>query len=109
MLQTIIYSGYLDTSVKGRQIHYVFVQANVSDPSNASLAVWLNGGPGCSSLMGMVSEIGPYLVGNDYKLGDLLKKNDYSWSNIANLLFLESPAIVGFSTEKDTKYEWTDE
>lgn len=48
--------------------------------------------------MGMLSEIGPYMVGNDYKLGDMLKKNDYSWSNAANLLFLESPAIVGFST-----------
>jgi serine carboxypeptidase-like clade 2 len=88
MIGAVIYSGYLQTTVSGRQIHYVFVQANVTDPSKVPLAVWLNGGPGCSSLIGMVQEIGPFLVGNDYKLGDLLTKNEYSWAKVANLLFL---------------------
>lgn len=88
MLHTVIYSGFLNTSLPSRQLHYIFVQANVSDPSTVPLAVWLNGGPGCSSLIGMLTEIGPYLVGNDYKLGDMLKKNDYSWAKVANVLFL---------------------
>ena len=88
MLQTVIYSGFLDASAPSRKLHYVFVVANVSDPKSAPLAVWLNGGPGCSSLIGMLTEIGPYLVGNDYKLGDMLKKNDYSSANVANILFL---------------------
>lgn len=88
MPHTVIYSGYLDTPTPGRQIHYVFVEANVSDPSNASLAIWLNGGPGCSSLMGMLREIGPYMVGDSYKQGDMLTKNDYSWAKAANILFL---------------------
>lgn len=108
MLQTVIYSGFLSASVPSRQLHYLFVQANVSDPTTAPLVIWLNGGPGCSSLIGMLSEIGPYLVGNDYKLGDMLTKNDYSWAQVANLLFLESPAIVGFSSDTDPRYEWTD-
>ena len=38
-----------------------------------------------------------------------MKKNEYSWANAANLLFLESPAIVGFSTDDDSSYVWTDE
>ena len=59
--------------------------------------------------MGMLSEVGPYIIGNDYQQGDLLKKNDYGWSNAANMLFLESPSIVGFSTETDPHYQWTDE
>ena len=60
----------------------------MTEPKNAPLAIWLNGGPGCSSLMGMLREVGPYIVGNDYKQGDLLTKNDYAWSNAAHMLFL---------------------
>lgn len=47
-------------------------------------------------------------MGNDYKKGDSLTKNEYSWNNVANLLFLESPGIVGFSTDKDPKFLYTD-
>jgi carboxypeptidase C (cathepsin A) len=75
MIGAVIYSGFLNTGTPDRQIHYVFVQANVSDPNAAPLNVWFNGGPGCSSLIGMIQEIGPFLVGNTYKLGDQLSKN----------------------------------
>jgi serine carboxypeptidase-like clade 2 len=47
-------------------------------------------------------------VGNSYKQGDLLTKNEFSWNKAANLLFLESPASVGFSYEKNQDYPWTD-
>lgn len=46
----------------------------------------------------MLTEVGPYTIDNDYKLGDQLTKNEYGWNKAANMLFLESPAIVGFST-----------
>lgn len=109
MIDATIYSGYLDTAKSGRHIHYVFVQAEKDDPLNSSLTVWLNGGPGCSSLIGMMQEIGPYLVGNTYKQGDMLTKNEFRWNKVSNLLFLESPAIVGFSSETNATYNWTDE
>jgi carboxypeptidase C (cathepsin A) len=104
-----IYSGYLDASKPGRQIHYIFVEANVTDSKAAPLTLWLNGGPGCSSLIGLLQEIGPYIVGNSYQLGDQLNKNEYSWHKISNLLFLESPATVGFSSDTDKSYPWTDQ
>ncbi len=88
MINTVIYSGYLDTKLSSRKIHYVFVQTSLTDPKDAPLTIWLNGGPGCSSLIGMLQEIGPYLVGDDYKLGDQLTKNPYGWDQISNLLFL---------------------
>jgi len=47
-------------------------------------------------------------VGNSYKMGDMLTKNEFSWNKAANLLFLETPATVGFSSDKDQQYRWTD-
>jgi len=109
MHDVVIYSGFLDTSKTGRKMHYVYAQSTVEDPKSVPLTIWLNGGPGCSSLIGLLTEVGPYTIGNTYTQGDLLKKNPYAWTNAANMLFLESPAIVGFSTEESTTYEWTDE
>lgn len=65
MLNEVTYSGYLHAHEHDRQIHYVFVQAR-KDHETAPLTVWFNGGPGCSSLIGYLQEIGPYLVGNSY-------------------------------------------
>jgi carboxypeptidase C (cathepsin A) len=64
-----IYSGYLDSNKVGRKLHYVFVTSKEKEPI-APLTIWFNGGPGCSSLIGMVQEIGPYLVKNTYQRGD---------------------------------------
>lgn len=103
----VAYSGYLNTAVEGRQIHYVFAPAK-KDSDKAPLTIWFNGGPGCSSLIGYLQEIGPYIVGNDFELGDDLTKNEYSWNQQSNLLFLESPALVGFSTDTNTTFKYND-
>ena len=58
------------------------------------MVLWLNGGPGCSSLMGMFSENGPFLF---EKGTTKLKKNLNAWNQKAHILYLESPAKVGFS------------
>lgn len=64
------------------------------DPSNAPLAIWLNGGPGGSSLIGALSENGPCFVANDSKTTYL---NPWSWNNEANLLYIDQPTQVGYS------------
>ncbi|XP_024960433.1 serine carboxypeptidase II-3-like [Cynara cardunculus var. scolymus] len=89
------YSGYVTVEPNhGRALFYYFTES----PSNSStnpLVLWLNGGPGCSSFgNGAMMELGPFRVNADTLT---LSRNKYAWNNVANVLFLESPAGVGFS------------
>lgn len=87
------YSGYLKVNeTADTELFYWYVESQ-SDPSNDPLVLWLNGGPGCSSLLGFFEETGPFYVKKDLTLGI----NKYSWNREANMVFLESPHGVGFS------------
>ncbi|KAI3815189.1 hypothetical protein L1987_14849 [Smallanthus sonchifolius] len=89
------YAGYINVDgFNGRSLFYYFVEA-LNEPSSKPLVLWLNGGPGCSSLgVGAMLEIGPFGVNPD---GKTLYSRRFSWNKVANILFLESPAGVGFS------------
>ncbi|GFQ06689.1 serine carboxypeptidase ii-2 [Phtheirospermum japonicum] len=89
------YSGYVTVNKEsGRSLFYWFFEAD-EDPSSKPLVLWLNGGPGCSSIAyGLAEEIGPFHV---EKNGKALYLNPYSWNKVANILFLDSPVGVGFS------------
>lgn len=56
--------------------------------------MWINGGPGCSSMLGLLMELGPCAV---EKGGQTAHENPDSWINAANLFFLDQPIGVGFS------------
>ncbi|CAK7340280.1 unnamed protein product [Dovyalis caffra] len=88
------YAGYVIVDEnQDRALFYYFVEAE-SDPASKPLVLWLNGGPGCSSVgAGAFSEHGPFRPSG----GGSLVRNDYSWNKEANMLYLESPAGVGFS------------
>jgi len=90
------YSGYIQIdAAAGRRFHYWFVEA-AQNPTMAPLVLWLNGGPGCSSMDGFLYENGPWKF-DPTSASPLLRDNPYSWHLLANMLFLESPAGVGFS------------
>ncbi|PHT59724.1 Serine carboxypeptidase-like 40, partial [Capsicum baccatum] len=98
------YGGYVTVDESaGRAFYYYFVEAQRSKES-LPLLLWLNGGPGCSSLgYGAFQELGPFRVNSD---GKTLHKNNYAWNHAANILFMESPAGFGFSysnTSSDVK------
>ncbi|CDY23509.1 BnaC06g24780D [Brassica napus] len=102
------YGGYVTVNESaGRSFFYYFVEASSSIKDSSPLFIWLNGdlvrktvGPGCSSLAyGALQELGPFRVHSD---GKTLFGNRYAWNNAANVLFLESPAGVGFSYTNTT-------
>ncbi|KAK0407406.1 hypothetical protein QR680_019180 [Steinernema hermaphroditum] len=86
------YSGFLDAS-NGTHLHYWLTESQ-NDPANDPIVLWLNGGPGCSSLGGLLTELGPFRPSAD---GQHLFENPFSWNKFANVLFLEAPRAVGFS------------
>ncbi|RXK37197.1 cathepsin A (carboxypeptidase C) [Tremella mesenterica] len=62
--------------------------------------MWINGGPGCSSALGLFMELGPCSVKDDPKNWNDTEWNPYSWNNNANVFFLDEPISVGFSHAK---------
>ncbi|KAJ4890713.1 Serine carboxypeptidase-like 22 [Raphanus sativus] len=97
------FSGYVTVNEShGRSLFYWLTESS-SSPHTKPLLLWLNGGPGCSSIAyGAAEEIGPFRINR----GSNLYLNSFSWNIEANLLFLESPVGVGFSytnTSSDLK------
>ncbi|KAJ5665072.1 uncharacterized protein N7477_007520 [Penicillium maclennaniae] len=69
------------------------------NPKNAPLSIWMNGGPGSSSLIGLMQENGPCLVNADSNSTEL---NPWSWNNYVNMLYIDQPNQVGFSYDVAT-------
>lgn len=90
------FSGYIPVG-KSKQIHYWFVES-MNDPSTDPLTFWTNGGPGCSGLIGFLTEQGPFKPNKDMNL----ELNPYAWNKVSNMVFIEIPAGVGFSYSDDT-------
>ncbi|KAI8391457.1 Alpha/Beta hydrolase protein [Radiomyces spectabilis] len=85
-------SGYADIG-SGKHLFFWFFEAR-RKAATAPTILWLNGGPGCSSLTGLFMELGPCRVtggGNDTVI------NPHSWNEYANIIFLDQPASVGYS------------
>lgn len=55
------------------------------------LTYHMQGGPGCSGLLGFFAEQGPYRPNADLKLDF----NEFAWNKVANMVFIESPVGVG--------------
>jgi len=87
------FGGYINVA-PGRRNFYWYVEAQ-SDATNKPLIFWTNGGPGCSGLIGKLTENGPFVP---HKNGTLTLR-EYGWNKLANIVFMEQPSGVGFSRD----------
>lgn len=92
-----VFSNYLTTKTN-LSLHYVLVESKAGPDNNDPLTLWLGGGPGCSSKIGFLFEIGPfYLPAETPYDSKPLIPNPYSWHTLSNILFIDSPPGVGYS------------
>ncbi|KAH6647100.1 Alpha/Beta hydrolase protein [Truncatella angustata] len=91
------YSGYLSVGTNMNMWFWFFEARN--NASTAPLATWFNGGPGCSSMIGLFQENGPCQFYNGASTPSL---NPYSFNEYANMIYVDQPIGTGFSYGTDT-------
>ncbi|KAL5506982.1 hypothetical protein ACEPAH_6438 [Sanghuangporus vaninii] len=85
-------SGYADLTKNQHMWWWFFAARNNS--ASAPAAIWLNGGPGASSMLGLFQENGPCRIDAN---GTSTSLNPYSWNNNVNMLYIDQPVGVGYS------------
>ncbi|KAL1692251.1 Alpha/Beta hydrolase protein [Schizophyllum commune] len=97
------YTGYLDISETKHLFFYLFESRD--DPAKDDVIFWTNGGPGCSSSVGLFMELGPCRIldesGPTY--------HPESWNNNANIFFIDQPVGVGYSYADYGEHAYTTE
>uniref|UniRef100_D8PLX6 Carboxypeptidase n=1 Tax=Schizophyllum commune (strain H4-8 / FGSC 9210) TaxID=578458 RepID=D8PLX6_SCHCM len=101
-----VYTGYLDVDQGAKHLFFAFFESR-RDPATDDVMMWINGGksfrlvgPGASSMLGMLMELGPCSIDMDNKSDNGTIWNPYSWNSEANIFFLDQRRLsvgVGFS------------
>ena len=76
---------------------FFFWKFNTVNGSKDKLVIWINGGPGCSSMDGALLENGPFRVNS----GGNLIANNGSWHMYSDVLYIDQPLGTGFSYKVD--------
>ncbi|CAD7703457.1 unnamed protein product [Ostreobium quekettii] len=91
------YAGYITVDEDhGRRLFYYFATSERS-PTEDPVVLWLNGGPGCSSMDGFVYEHGPFQFEYSDGRTHITGANPFAWTKVANVIYLDSPSGVGMS------------
>lgn len=95
------YAGYLTVNKKYNSNMFFWFFPAQSNPKDAPVVLWLQGGPGASSLFGLFTENGPFSVTQN----KTLKKREYSWTLNHNVIYIDNPVGTGYSfTDHDQGY-----
>merc|ERR1719277_266315 len=90
-------SGYLPG--QGNEYFYWLASSRSDVPSEDPLILWMTGGPGCSSTLAALVENGPCRVkGRDAAGFWDTEQRPESWTEAANVVWVDQPGGVGFSS-----------
>jgi len=96
------YAGFAMVNATAINKLFFWYVPPLNQDENAPLLIWLQGGPGGSSLFGMFSEMGPYRVASD---GVTLEPLAATWNRNYGMIFIDNPVGAGYSyTETNTGY-----
>ncbi|PLW23121.1 hypothetical protein PCASD_15248 [Puccinia coronata f. sp. avenae] len=85
-------TGYISLD-PSRSLFFWYLEAR-RNPNQAPLILWLNGGPGSSSMIGLFQENGPCRIKLDSRGFD---PNPESWNENANMIYIDQPIGTGYS------------
>ncbi|KNC48879.1 serine carboxypeptidase [Thecamonas trahens ATCC 50062] len=91
------YAGYIEVDPANQAEYFYWLMESQNDPANDPVVLWMTGGPGCSSELAALFENGPFRVKDDLTL----EYNPGSWNTVANMIYIDQPTDVGFSTGVD--------
>jgi carboxypeptidase D len=87
-----------------RELYFWFFPSTNPDATD-EITIWLNGGPGCSSMEGFLQENGPFL----WQYGTFKPlSNPYSWHRLTNMVWIDQPVGTGFSVGQANVTSQTD-
>ncbi|KAL1812057.1 hypothetical protein ACET3Z_022122 [Daucus carota] len=94
-------TGYVEVGEKEDVVLFYYFVESERNPMTDPLLIWIAGGPGCSALRSFFFQIGPFTIEYSDTSKEIpdLHLNPYSWTKLANVIFLDAPTS-GFSYAK---------
>ncbi|XP_001603004.1 venom serine carboxypeptidase-like [Nasonia vitripennis] len=91
------YAGYFTINKQYNSNTFFWYFPSQEHPENAPVLLWLNGGPGGSSLIGLFEVNGPFLLTDN----ETISLREYSWHKDHHVIYIDNPVGVGFSFTDD--------
>ncbi|XP_075883517.1 putative serine carboxypeptidase CPVL [Nelusetta ayraudi] len=94
------HAGYLTVNKKyNSNLFFWFFPAQAANRDTAPVLLWLQGGPGGTSMFGLFVEHGPYVVHKNLTVA----LRDYAWTSRYSVLYIDNPVGTGFSFTEDDR------
>ncbi|XP_060528554.1 venom serine carboxypeptidase-like [Cylas formicarius] len=94
------YSGFFTVDKRFNSNHFFWFFPSENDYKNDPVVLWLQGGPGASSLFALFNENGPFIIGEDLNV----TIRDVYWSQSHSVLYIDNPVGTGFSFNDEGGY-----